>query len=390
MTVHRPFTLIGVIIAGLLIAVILALQAIGSVLTRKEPHNAALVAPWNGLAVEQFAVQAFRSGVSDPAELTASAVNVRPIAQSAFARDPLTPKALALIALAQDDSQQKRQILEKAVVLNRRDLLLQGMLLEQKVADADYPGTLDALDRILRVNPQESQRFFPVLIQALAEDSALPALTSILDEGPVWQESFLQSALGDPEALPNLAKLRLTRGSVDPSFDERLIGALVNSDDLPRAFDVYRSATGGDAPTRLIKGSTIPWQSTFPPLDWQFVGEAGFRSQIASDQKNLELFIKGGNGGSFAKRIIPNPGGQFLLAFQHSLTPASQVKDARVEVRCSKSDTILAQQNFVIGQNRISVSSADCAFIEISLIGRAWSGRSPLGGTIEPMRLVRN
>lgn len=383
---RRPFRLIGMALIAAILAVFLALQAIGSVQARKEPAAASLVAPWNGLAFEQLATREFRASVSSETDIPAAALAALPSARRAFGLDPLTPKALAIMALAEKDVSQKAKILDGATVLNRRDLLLQGILLEEQIKAADYGDTLATLDRILRVHPRESVTFFPILIQALRQEAAVPAFADILDARPVWLQSFLQAAVIDAEALPNLAKLRRMIDHVDPSIDQRLVAGLVARGDRAEAYKMYLSSTNSSPASSYPY--TLDWNSALPPFDWALVDDANFRAQTAVNSDSLEVFIKSGNGGVLAQRIIPNPPQPATITFVHSITPVNQSSDLKIAIQCADSDTILIEQSFSSAKNIVELPPTSCSFLKLTLLGRAWSGRSAIRGTIGQLTVV--
>lgn len=367
-------------VTAAVLAAFLALQAIGSVQTRKEPAVASLVAPWNGLAFEQLATREFRASASDGTDIPAAALAAVPSARKAFGLDPLTPKALAIMALAEQDASQKAEILDGATVLNRRDLLLQGILLEQQIKAADYSETLATLDRILRVHPRESVTFFPILIQALRQDGAVPAFADILGARPVWLQSFLQAAVNDGEALSNLAKLRLTMEDVEPSIDQRLVAGLVGRGDREDAYEMYLHSSKSSPVSSYPY--TLNWNSALPPFDWAFVDDANFRAQTAVTGDTLEVFIKSGNGGVLAARMIPNPSRPLVFTFSHSITPANQARDLKLAVQCADSDTMLIEQSFSGAKSTVELPPTSCSFLNVTLLGRAWSGRSAIRGNI--------
>ena len=165
--VQRPARLFLASVAGLALAIALFLQASSSVLMLKQPALAARLMPLNGLALEQAATQQFMAGVKTEADIPLSARKALPMARRAFALDPLSPKSLAIMAMAEPDRVVRRTMLTKASAINRRDLLLQGLVLEEAVAAGDYRATLEVFDRILRVHPEQKVAFFPILTDAL-------------------------------------------------------------------------------------------------------------------------------------------------------------------------------------------------------------------------------
>ena len=372
----------------LVIAALAFAQAASSVLTRKQPALAAQLFPLNGLALEQLASREFTGRVKAEADILPAAQTASPTALRAFSHDPLTPKAIAVMAFGQAEGAAKQGILDAAITLNRRDLLLQGLVLEGQVTRRDYAGTLKTLDSIISVHPEQKARFFPVLMQALSEDAALPAMAGLLQGGSDWHEDFLQSASRNPAIIPNLAKLRLSQGTVDAGIDRRLIDGLVDAGEVVQAQRIYRAAGGTDV-TIAAEKTDLAWQSAFPPFDWKLADEAGFRAQLASSSTELDVFVRGGKGGALAERLIANPGAGFIVRIAHNLNPPDQVKDVRLQVRCPGDEQPFYDQSLSTRPNEYLVTgvSGRCAYLSIAIYARAWSGSSSIRGTISPIEI---
>ncbi len=387
----RPARLVAVTVLVLVIAALAFLQAASSVLTRKQPIYAAQLFPLNGLAVEQLAAREFTSTVKTEADIVPAAMAAAETARRAFAHDPLAPKALAILAIGESDATDKQQLLNAATELNRRDLLLQGLVLEGQVARKDYVGTLDTLNSILRVHPEQKASFFPILMQALGDDAALPALAGILDRDEEWHDDFLKAASRNPAAIPNLAKLRLSQGKVDPEVDRRLIDGLVAAGEVEQARRIFASATGRDT-TVPGENATLDWISEFPPFDWKLADEAGFRAQLGGSATELEIFVRGGKGGPIAERLITLPTGPFTIRVAHTLAPAEQVKDVRLQLRCPGAEEPFFDEPFRIRPHgfRVRATPTQCTSVLLTVHARAWSGRSSIRGNLDALEIVQN
>ena len=382
MTSPKILRLICAVVVSLTLATLLLLQSFSSVLMRKNPALAVQLMPINGLAQEQLATRQFMGGVKEAADIVPSARNAAATAQSAFFNDPLSPKAHAVMALAEGDPAKKQRILEAATRLNRRDLLLQGLVLEGQVERKDYPGTLETLDVIMRVHPEQKANFFPILTQALADGDALPALTSILERGAEWQEEFLKYAASKPDALANLAKLRLLQEEVDPAIDERLIRGLVAAGSVNQAYQIYQKAAGGSQ-------EATQWHDAFPPFDWRLENQAAFRAQPAPNSNSLELFVRSGKGGVVAEKLIKNPSSRFTVTVAHSIQPAAQIKDVRLRFGCAPSEEPFYEREFRIRTDKFTVPAVPsaCEFIKITIYARSWSGSSSIRGSIDRLEI---
>lgn len=388
--VARPARLIGAIVIGLVLASLAALQSASSVLTRPQPAMAVRLLPINGPAWEQLANQQFVAGVASQDDILPSAKHAAPTAMRAFKYEPLTSKAHAIVAIAQGnqgDGAGRRALLDAAIRLDRRDLLLQGQNLEDRIARKDYAGALDAMDIILRVHSAQHATFFKILTQVLTQDAALPEMARILEGDARWHQAFIGYASRDRAALPNLSKLRLQRQQTNPEIDRNLISGLSAMGEMEQAYRIYNVATGTGA--QSAAGGSIDWSSKFPPFDWQLEDQPGFRAQPSRSGKQLEIFVRSGKGGLIAQRTLPVPAGNISLILTHNVVPANQVKNVRITVGCTGSDAPFFDQALSPGKNhfRLGKVGARCQFINLVIHARAWSGRPNLEGTIDPLQI---
>lgn len=387
----RPLRALVVVPAVLLLVAALFTQAAASVREKDQPDLAVQLAPYNGAAHQERAVRQFEQGVRKPDDLVPAARAAAAESRRAAAHDPLVPRAYAILAIAEGDPAKKRALLGAASAINRRELLLQGLVLEDAVARGDYPTTLATLDAMLRVHPEQKNQLFPVLARALEDPAALPAMRSLLDRGPQWREDFLLAAAHDKAALVNLARLRLSRGKVDPAIDRKLVAGLAESGRLDLASEVYAAATGQRAASSAAgtgRGA-LAWTSDFAPLDWALADDPGFRAQRDAASPALEVNVRPGKGGVIARRIIATPPGAFAIEVGHDLGPAAQVGDVRLQLRCVGSADLLFDEPFRVGSHRFRIPSlaGRCGGLDLQIYARAWSGRKPITGTINPLAL---
>ena len=390
--VRRPARLILASVAGLALAIALFLQASSSVLMLKQPALAARLMPLNGLALEQAATQQFMAGVKTEADIPLSARKALPMARRAFALDPLSPKSLAIMAMAEPDRVVRRTMLTKASAINRRDLLLQGLVLEEAVAAGDYRATLEVFDRILRVHPEQKAAFFPILTDALKNPAAAGELGALLEQDSTWHEQFLEFAAADKDALPNLARLRLSRTDADPKIDQRLVAGLVQGGNIALAHQIYAKATGTTSAPDGKATQRTDWSKDYPPFDWKLADDAGFRAQPAIASTSLDVFIRSGKGGVLAERLVATPPAGTVLKIAHTLTPASQVRDLRVQASCPGDETPALDQPLRIQPMQITLPAlaGRCGFMRIAIYGRSWSGRSAIRGEITRFEIDRD
>ncbi len=380
--------LIAVSTAAVVLAVALGAQAVSSVSTRKQPALAVTTFPANGLAREALAFQNFSVAVAEQTDPTAAARQNVAEALLAIKSDPLAPKAIVVIALGEEDEGLQADILEAASKINRRDLNLQSQILRKHLAAQDYDRSINTLDQILRVHPEYSPEFFPVLGEALDQPETIPLFAEILDGSAAWHERFLNYTVRQRVALPSLAALRPLITSATVDFDKRLIAGLTGQGDSERAAAIYRLASGNEG--RADLNEPLGWASEYPPFEWQFIDEAGFRAQPSRDGDELELFVRPGKGGLIAGRLLQAPDGPFAIRIEHDIKPIHQREDASLALTCTNGSAPVLTQTLEQPTDTFQVQALpqDCDYMVLAINARAWTGRSALRGSIKQISVV--
>lgn len=378
---------LGSLVMGLVLAAGLALQAASSTLTRANPAIATQLFPANGLAREQAVARSLMAEVEKPEDLPAVADKLGPGALAAVEREPLSPKAHAILAMAAGAGQSQSDILASSSALNRRDLLMQGLVLERQVAAREPEAAFKTLDRLLRVHPEQRAALWPVIRRALSDNRALTAFATVLDGSSPWHRNFLiDTATKEDDALLALSRLRPRLPFEDAEFDRLLVRRLFQTGEIEAAFATYESALRSEGTDTAGMG----WRSEFAPIEWRLVDESGLRAQMALDQTDLEIFVRSGKGGVVAERLIANMQDIREIVANHDLTPPGQIGDVRLQLRCQGADEPYFDQPFTPERSvfRVGNSPANCGFTMLAIQARAWTGRSAIRGTIEPLRIV--
>jgi hypothetical protein len=386
MKVARPLRLGVSITLGLVLAVALGAQSAGIALTKKAPDTAIAAFPLNGLAYENIASAIFLATTEATGSPGEGAKAARPWALEAYRIEPLLPKAHAILALAEDDPKKRKQILDAALALNRREPRLQAVVLQQQVGDADYPAAIASLDRILRVKPSQYNELFPVLINVFAQEGAIDEFAKILDGSSEWHGRFFRFAASQPSALRNLAELRDQMSFDDEVTDQTLLRNLVREGDIVTAYSLYQKITGTGA-----SNAVGAWSNDYPPFDWSLTDLAGLRAQPSLSGKELEISVKPGKGGVVARRFVRAPERPFSIVVEHSIDSQQALQDIDVLVKCAGQTSAILEANLARQGNgyRIDNRPSGCAFIEITIAARAWSGRSALNENIEAVDIVQ-
>jgi len=395
------------------LACLSAAHALSSAGLRNSPELALAVFPSNGLAKEKVAYRTLVAGIqkatskSDdvsprpdlddkglslslknrPADVMKSAARVTGVAREAIRLEPLSPRAFAILALAEQNSQRKKEIVKHASRLSRRDLVLQALVLEGRGETGQYAEAIGTLDEILRVHPERKAEFFPLLVQALQTKGTVPEFAKLFGRPLPWREDFLNFALGDQRALENLAAVRDRIAIEDGEFDRKLIAQLANNNRMSSAARIYRRAGGAGVPT--VNSGQISWVSNFPPFDWMFANQPGFRAQVGNGSANLEIDAQPGNGGVIASRLFINPERPFVLSISQDVQPLSQTKDIKLTIACSGQPNPFFDRPFTEGASSFVVDQMPaCPYLSVSIMARAWTGGQALTGSLSPLRIT--
>ncbi|MCK0129817.1 hypothetical protein [Erythrobacter sp. F6033] len=357
--------------------------------TKSSPDVAFQLFSANAAAYENAAFASFSEQAAlNPNDLSGAARSARSLAVEALRRDPTSAKALALLALSEPETERHKAAIA-ASQLNRRDLTLQGLTLEARLANEETSQVIETLDQILRVHPEYSREFFPVLGQALENPAAIPAFVRYLDGSSPWHEYFFTNyAVGQASLRPNLATIRLEQPIGDANFDRRLVSQLAKDGEFATAqalFDHLNSAKGDE------KSGTgqVGWSSDFPPFDWNFTDESGFRAQASLDGELLEIFARPGNGGAIAERIFAMPQTPFELRLEQNETNANQAENVRIELSCPGQSEPFLTERLALGRNQIAVAEAPgCDQMRLVINARAFSGEATLRARLSQIAIV--
>ena len=374
------------IVKGAVIGIVMVVLAIwmgihtaSLVLERKSPEIALQLNSKNGKAIGRLALQDFSSRVAEGATPEAAALAVAPMARQALGHEPLQPSAHAILALAAKSREERKRILEQALKLNRRSATLLGTSLQEELADENLEGVIATLDIILRVHPEMSKEFFPVLAGALADDQSLPVFEQVLASRPPWQDSFLTTASGVPAAVINVAELRRRVSIESDNLDALLVSRLAAAGEWEAAQAHY------DFLEKRFRRATDPaLRSDYPPIDWKLADSREKRAQLSRDGAAIELFVRAGSGGIVMERIFPAKGSRVLVKITHDIQPSAQLENVRLQAKCAGEAQLLMAQNFAdqSGTASFEVPASTCDFVNLAIYARVPSVSPALRGSI--------
>ena len=366
-------------IAAIVFAALSGLQAASMVFQRTAPTIALQANPGNGQALGRLAQSQFSADVAEGKTPEDAAARWVQAAQMAIRNEPLNPRAHAILAWAAETSKERQRILTASLDLNRRSSALQALSLQERTKAGDVDGSIETLDQVLRVHPETSEQFFPVLTQALTQEGSLVTFERILSRNPPWQDNFLLFASRTENAVVNAAKLRRTVTVDNVALDNTIIERLVGSKSWSHAFEHYAFLTN-----RSLDQSQAEFRSEFPPIEWKFADKRGMRAQLANDGQGIELYLKSGEGGVMMQRLVRSDQTQLKIAIEHDISPRLHWPNMGLRVKCAGSSDILFDQKFPDDVARFApqISTSGCQYLEVALYARVYTGSPAMRGDV--------
>lgn len=383
--ITHPWHAVALAVAGIALAIALGAQAASNAIARTNPEIALVIFPWNGPARDGAVFQRLARGVKKQDDVAKAADLLTPSAQTAIATEPLSVRAMTVLLLARGNSPEGRLLLESAIAAHKRATMLQGIELQWSTARGDFAATVKALDRLLRVNPNLSEILFPQLAKALTQPSAVTELGRVLDGSADWHRPFLRSAALDRDNLVHLAELRARLAFRDVELDQALIEGLAADGKNGRAYALYRTI-----PSATGKATNLRWPVDYPPFDWRLADEPGLRAALSRDNLAIDVFVRSGQGGALATRRFLSPATPFTVSVSHSITPAAQVQDVRLQVFCAGEAYPLLERPFAPGELNLQIDRLPngCRFVDVVVYARAYSGRSAIRGYVSAVSIT--
>ncbi len=297
-------------IVGLAIALASGLAAVGAVAKDKAPQLAVSLQPANGFAFERLASNSLKAAVAANDGLFPNSVDpvAASFAKQAFLSEPVTPEAIAVLALGTTEGK-KRELMHRAFALSRRQQLILGWMIVDAGTREDIPAILSHYDTMLRTSSATASAVIPIMVGALANDNFVVPFASLLAKQPPWAPRFWGAVVTIPEAIGNAARLRellyMPNESEGTYRDENLIRALVNNNQFETAEALYHLLVGRKKARALLENGSFEAEPKYSPIDWQLFSTGEYGAVITDSE--LKLSAIQNSGGKFARRLVNLP-----------------------------------------------------------------------------------
>ena len=360
------------------IAVLAGLASIGSVAKQRAPEIALSVLPQNGFAAESLASQLTKMTIVENRGQIPDSAKPKwySLATQAFASEPVTPEAIAIIALAQK-GETRRSLMMKAFALSRRQQLVSGWLISDSAASNDIQAVLGYYDTILRTNASAKDSIMPIMVAALAQDNAVQPYAEVLSQDPPWNGSFWGQVTSTPEVLENAVVLRqvLFEKKIENSGyqDSNLIFALTQAHKFEGAKQLYVTLNVKAWDATIVRNSNFRKAPEFSPLDWQLFSTGEYGATIEGGRLNVSAISN--SGGLVARQLVEIPRGRLQLKVKLLQNPP---RGSRIsaQISCAQKNTKNAgtvKVPITKSQTNVGVDNVrnDCDFYWLDVIARS-------------------
>jgi len=363
---------------SLAIAAISGLTAMGAVAKDKAPALAVTLSPTNGFAAENIAAEFVKSAVAEnrgqfPDRIETTATQ---FAQTAFIAEPVTPEAVAVLALGNHGGA-KRALMKNALLLSRRQQLVNGWMIADSGARDDVPALLYHYDTMLRTSRSAASVVIPVMAGGLGNDKFVEPFVSLLAKQPPWARQFWGTVVRTPEAVSNAARLRealYKPNETDAAYsDAYLIRALIREQQFDQAQSLYRLLVRAKETGALLVNGSFDTEPEYAPIDWQLISTGEYGSSITGG--TLQLSAIRNAGGLFARQLVKLP----ARTVKMDVNPDSPITDDAqifLSLTCAQQlakapQPITISLKSKIENLQINNSQSGCSFYWLDINGRA-------------------
>lgn len=348
------------------------------------PLFAARLSPLAAPASENSARLLLQQAMARDPSMSFDLAEIASPAREAFERAPLSPDAVAILALTERDTEKQGRILDGASAISKRSRLLQGILLQHYAAQRDIEGILATLDRLFQVQPKMLNEAMPLLVGQLSNAASVPHFRNLLADGPSWTNAFLISAANDKGLSANLAQLRIALGrnaAIRPETDRQILAALVAAGETESAYRIYEQFG------RRHSALEIDWQHEFPPFDWRLYDQRGVYARTNLAKSELTISIPAGRGGVLAERFVRRPLEALELRVVHDIKPTTQWGDVNLTLSCAGDRAVKLETALSASPMRWKIAHlpVDCLVYRLAISGRVWSNKADITGTIKSL-----
>lgn len=369
--------------AIILVAILLALgagsQALSNALSGSQPALAASLSPFAAPAYERSAATLIRAD----AETNAIDVSEAQVpAQHAVDDSLLATEALAVLALASENVEQRKAILDSALAVSRRGRVLNSAALVLAAEDQDTELLLSTLNRTLLLYPSQQEAIVPLLVEQLSNEQLVPAFVEIFETEPDWGQEFFIRAASDPDLAGNLARVRLGLSpdtAVAYEANRAILRVLARTNRTQEAAQLFARIRSMDE-VPVTTGS-LGWENEFPPFQWDLYDRDGRFARRSMDGSSIAISARSGLGGLLGRRLIRIGDSTVVFQVEHTLDPGT-FSQVRLTLECPETEQ---RWTDVLGPSPTMMrvdQPLDCEYAWLGIAARSSAGSSAISGEI--------
>ncbi len=248
------------------------------------------------------------------------------LARQAYAREPLSPEALALIARDMGTRTKIKELalLEAANLISRRSNQVSLDLMAAYAYADNQHESLKVLDQLLSRNSVAQGPLLDGLSAMVANSNMRPSVLRLLSRNPPWAPQFWRRLAQSAQGLPGAAELRLARArqnaSVDPDLDRMLIEGLAGQGlfgDAERIGNTLFPEAGISRKQEIVlRNTSFSFQPDYLPFDWRLISNGDYGTTIDLAHSVLAISALAGSSGTAAEQLVHLSQGAYRLSVQ--------------------------------------------------------------------------
>ncbi len=365
-------------IIGISLALVSGLIAVGAIAKDKAPQLAVSMRPLNGFAAENLAATPVKSMITEnrgqfPQRIDSNLID---LAEQAFITEPITPQAVAVLALGGAENN-RGKLMNAALSLSRRQQLITSWMVADSGSREDIPAILNHYDIMVRTSSSAASVIIPVMATALANDDFLAPFASLLEKQPPWENQFWGTVVGTSNSLRNAARLREALYQpdeiIDAYRDPELILGLVNNQQFEEAVSLYHLLVGQKRSGYLLENGSFENESRYQPIDWLLFSTGSYGASITKG--NLHLSAIRNAGGVFARQLVEMPASTVKIEVQLGAKIPAETELAIILQCAEKIDNrpqlVRIKLQKLSTFRRINNQGSGCRYYWLDVTGRA-------------------
>ncbi len=322
---------------------------------------------------------------------------------TALRREPLATHALRQLGLyyaAKGQTTEARKLIRLAAGLSRRDATGQLWLADDYLRQEKYKQALEAIDTVLRTEPETHETIFRVFGATLSDPEFRRVFVAYARIRPSWLGPFIDHNVATTQRPEWLSQALVELQPLPPSIlsdasSGVLLTALVNRAPIDEARRFYLKLA--NANPKALESLTYrrPADSLlFPPVGWQLINDGNVQGfgDIDAASTTIEAIAVAGRRGMAARKLLFLRPGSYRWTGDTDLAGMISGSTAGIGVVCNDGPgawTPLAHKDLASGRNSLDFSiSPTCSAQMLAIDIVASDGQSDSSMKVGNMRLT--